>query len=107
MLRYSYEALVVENSKSSNKCQAVNIPKTRCFDEPINRLDQYCAANSIQGQEGAAIELKDEWKLIYLALTIRHGDRSPIHSMPGSAPTHHAHLGKNLLDEEALDYAKR
>lgn len=107
MLSSVYEALVIKSGTSSSKCPAVYIPKTRCFDEPINRLDQYCAAKSIQGQEGPAIELKDEWKLIYLALTIRHGDRSPIHSMPGSTPTPQAHSEKNLLDEEALDYAKR
>ena len=107
MLCSLYEAIVVKNSKTSSHCQAVHLPKTRCFDEPISRLDQYCAAQSIQGQEGPAVEIQDEWKLIYLAITIRHGDRSPIHSMPGSAPTPQAHSGKNLLDEEALDYAKR
>jgi hypothetical protein len=70
-------------------------------------LDQYCAARSIQGQEGPVIELKEEWKLIYLALAIRHGDRSPIHSMPGSVPVKYTLSDEKLLDEEALEYAKR
>ena len=48
------------------------------------------------------LERKEEGKLISLALAIRHGDRSPIPSMPGYTPTPQAHSEKNLLHEEAM-----
>ena len=48
------------------------------------------------------LERKEEGKLISLALAIRHGDRSPIPSMPGCTPTPQAHSEKNLLHEEAM-----
>ena len=93
--------LVVEDPP---QCHA-DLPKTRCFDENINRLDQYCAAMSIKGQEDGSDAYKN-LKLVFLALAIRHGDRSPIHSLPGSNISIFDSK-KLLLDDEASQHSPR
>ena len=53
----------------------------------VPRMLDYCAASKLTtGEEGATFENSDQYELHYLLFTIRHGDRSAIHSMPGSLP---------------------
>ena len=57
-------------------------------DKDLSRLNDYCPVTISHGSEGilSPTELKSDMKLKYILINIRHGDRSAIHAMPGSAP---------------------
>lgn len=46
------------------------------------RLIKYCSINDFQGEEGKYLDTA-HFEMIALVMTIRHGDRSAIHSIPG------------------------
>lgn len=48
-----------------------------------SRLDRYCNIE-IPNRQLLNHSLKENWTLQYLAINIRHGDRSAIHRMPGT-----------------------
>ena len=109
--------------------QCATLRGGRGCSKQVDRLLSYCAENINGGEEGS---LKPgpggsrDYELHYVALTIRHGDRSAIHSMPGSLPYFdpddldaetpkserkqsrgHAIHGTNYLDARALAYLPR
>lgn len=85
-----------------------DLERTRCFDEQLNRLDQYCSNDVVQGEDGAtSFSQHDGWNLAFLAITIRHGDRSPIHSLLGSKHKNFDNSLVKLLDIDAVKYSKR
>jgi len=85
--------------------------RTRCFDVELNRLDQYCSNDVVRGEDGSeSFTQHDRWNLAFLAITIRHGDRSPIHSLPGSIykePHPFYSSSVKLLDNDASKFAER
>ena len=86
------------------------------YDHSLKRLHDYCPLEISTGSEGTfPAQIKsatDGLTLKHLLITIRHGDRSAIHSMPGSSPIglgpaeHSAEHsdGQYYLDVEALEY---
>ena len=62
----------------------------------FQRLSDYCPVSISHGSEGtlSASELELDMTLKYILINIRHGDRSAIHLMPGSAP-----LSLDLIDK--------
>jgi len=66
-----------------------------------NRLDKYC--NKEIPKRKVSNELSSNWKLVYLALNIRHGDRSPIHNIPGTV-SESSHSANALIDDKVLGY---
>jgi len=81
------------------------------------RLQEYCSLGLASGSEKMATSLpelgddSDRFVLKYLLLTIRHGDRSAIHNIPGSAATSNEKIissmpkKKEYLDPKALQFA--
>jgi hypothetical protein len=82
------------------------------------RLQEYCSLGLASGSERTmAIPLSDlgndsdRFVLKYLLLTIRHGDRSAIHKIPGSVAANKEktvsskHNKKEYLDPKALQFA--
>lgn len=65
-------------------------------EKDLQRLNDYCPVSISHGSEGtlSASELEFDMTLKYILINIRHGDRSAIHLMPGSAP-----LSLNLIDK--------
>jgi hypothetical protein len=55
------------------------------FHGKFPRLDLYCAKTQVLGAENSYFYDKEKFKLKNLVITIRHGDRSPIHIVPGSS----------------------
>lgn len=72
------------------------------------RLSQYCSINvPMTNREGPTFQGHEEYKLEYILLTIRHGDRSSIHQMPGSDTDSHLDSPLRLYDERAKEYIPR
>lgn len=65
-------------------------------EKDLQRLSDYCPVSISHGSEGtlSASELELDMTLKYILINIRHGDRSAIHLMPGSAP-----LSLDLIDK--------
>lgn len=62
----------------------------------------YCAEHINSADEGATKpghSATNQFELYYVALTIRHGDRSAIHAMPGSLP----YFDPDSIDSKNLD----
>jgi hypothetical protein len=75
---------------------------------PHDRLQQYCNKHLwMSGVEGRSFQGNHNWELKYLALTIRHGDRSAIHSVPGAKRLVLRNKGEFLLDPEAVHFNPR
>jgi len=57
-----------------------------CFIESNNRprRDQYCSKTVFPGSEGEHFHLHEHYELQNLVITIRHGDRSSMHSLPNA-----------------------
>jgi Histidine phosphatase superfamily (branch 2) len=88
------------------------------------RLQLYChervADNGVEGiypataKEAGKTTASTDLELKYVLLTIRHGDRSAIHAMPGSKvystrelQSRYAESGQKYIDPAALQYAHR
>jgi hypothetical protein len=81
------------------------------------RLQEYCSLGLASGSEKMAASLpelgndSDRFVLRYLLLTIRHGDRSAIHKIPGSVAASNEKTipsklnKKEYLDPKALQFA--
>ena len=94
----------------SHKCLN-NLERTSWFYDELNRLEQNCSNDVVRGEDGSAsFSQFNEWTLAFIAITIRHGDRSPIHSLPGSIHKR-VHFSDSssvtLLDIDAAKFAKR
>ena len=121
------ESLSEGISKIRTKCAAALRGGTGGCSPQIERVLTYCAERINGGEEGMLKpgDSANELVLHYVALTIRHGDRSAIHSMPGSLsyfdPDNaeasssnkkrkksggkpHPLYGLDFLDSRALDY---
>ena len=70
------------------------------------RLLQYCNRNISEGAEGRTFPGHEDWDLKYVVLTVRHGDRSAIHKIPGSADIKASPGSHSLLDPDAVRYSK-
>ena len=90
------------------KCDLTSIEseKVRCVTTPISRLNQYCSSKVVKGVEGKTFDSSEYWLLSNLVITIRHGDRSPIHSLPGSVPIQTS-SSAFLIEPEANEKAKK
>lgn len=72
----------------------------------IRRVADYCASDIKKGYEGTFPGLS-KWHLKYVAVLIRHGDRSSIHHMPGSKNVDNSlHKGYYGSEEERLVASK-
>ena len=95
---------IEEENLKNIKCElnTNQIEKFRCLNTPIPRLNQYCASKVVKGVEGGIFAGSEYWSLTHLVFTIRHGDRSPIHNLPGSSKININASDSNLLiDPEA------
>ena len=76
----------------------------------VNRLHDYCPLQTPTGSDGtistSEISSTGGLSLKYLLITIRHGDRSAIHKMPGSSPIGMFPNENHLLylEPDALSY---
>jgi hypothetical protein len=50
------------------------------------RLDKYCSEYIRKGDESEVVDTSGIFQLRHLLISIRHGDRSRIHSFPNSSP---------------------
>jgi hypothetical protein len=66
------------------KDQVVLAPSSPAYLEYWPRLHSYCNANIPPATLNNVVEPAQDWKLKYLAINIRHGDRSAIHHTPGT-----------------------
>ena len=69
---------------------------------PIARLEEYCSASTPVAEDGRFERSKD-WRLRYLAINIRHGDRSSIHNIPGALEQIKGE-DYTYVEEEALSF---
>lgn len=79
---------------------------TACFTL-IERLVNYCSLKVAIGAEGPHFIEHEKFILEYVLLTIRHGDRSSIHKMPGSIDNGIANPDNPFYDSRALQYIPR
>ena len=116
---------IVHDSKSNEDSGVVNRCQTGLKGAECNvRLSEYCAQAVPSGAEirstsagslGSAgsplvFEWEKDFELTHLTATIRHGDRTAIHSMPGasqssSVPASATTPSSRLLDPRAVAYA--
>ena len=76
-------------------------------DEDLRRLNDYCPVSILHGSEGilSPPELELDMELKYILINIRHGDRSAIHTMPGSSPLNREIPDKGpYLEPKALNF---
>ena len=69
----------------------------------ISRLSRYCNINHPE-REKSKVDINGDWVLKYVAINIRHGDRSAIHRVPGTKSSSRLEKAK-YLDQRALLYA--
>jgi hypothetical protein len=78
------------------------------FHGKYPRLDLYCAKTQALGAENSYFYDKEKFKLKNLVITIRHGDRSPIHIVPGSSavedPVSSLAKASLLLDKDVIEH---
>ena len=92
---------VVLNSLSS--CQG-GLKGGECYTHSV-RLLNYCSLNPPEGVEGSNFDGSSDYSLVHVSLTIRHGDRTSIHSIPGSSVTHTTKA--SVLDSRAAHHVPR
>lgn len=81
-------------------------PTKTMIESNSKRLLDYCPINDVSGSEGILPFGYSDLTLKHILITIRHGDRSAIHKMPGSSPAQTDKPQKKLhLRPEALQYA--
>lgn len=68
------------------------------------RLLQYCNRDIRRGLEGRNFTGHEQWDLKYVVLTVRHGDRSAIHKIPGSGDVAPSPGVNPHLDPEVVRY---
>lgn len=103
-----------------DKTDQLNMPQVVTTDSPdtargdhlelnddVLRTLQYCTLKTAAGSEGDLHDQPRELTLKHLLVTIRHGDRSAIHKMPGSAVSDEIKFGKKYLVKEALLYRSK
>ncbi len=79
---------------------------TSSEEAATNRLAQYCNNNPSPGSCGRTFDGNEQWQLKHITLTIRHGDRTSIHSVPGSRPAKLTRKSE-LLDPVALKHTSK
>jgi Histidine phosphatase superfamily (branch 2) len=99
----------LERSESSGITSPNVVANLVGFDDEkdLQRLSDYCPVSISHGSEGtlSASELEFDMTLKYILINIRHGDRSAIHLMPGSAPLSLDIIDKGPhLEPNALNY---
>ena len=85
---------------------AARVDHLQANDE-VRRSLHYCALKTAPGSEGVLHDQPRELTLKHLLVTVRHGDRSAIHKMPGSAVSDEIRYGKKYLAKEALLYRSK
>ena len=80
----------------------------------VNRLLEYCPLAIPSGNEGILVDNNGNFELKHLLVTIRHGDRSAIHRIPGSADPSKtitteqgSQTSSKYLDSYVLQYVQR
>lgn len=78
------------------------------FYPAANRLQQYCNLNPPARTTHSA-DIQDAWELQYLAINIRHGDRSAINHIKGTTKNYGTVKGNNsfFINSEALEHVYR
>jgi hypothetical protein len=107
------KGVVVPEIKCPSSLKGSQKQSVSCGTEERRLLD-YCSFHIPPGSESDRALSRYDLELRHLVIAIRHGDRSAIHTMPGSAPL----SGDNnnlddkdgspkLLDPRALEHASR
>jgi Histidine phosphatase superfamily (branch 2) len=99
--------VAIQMMSDGNKVQIPsNFPSKPLIKSNSKRLLDYCTNNDVSGSEGILPVGYSDLTLKHILITIRHGDRSAIHKMPGSfvAQTDNSQ-SKVHLRLEALQYA--
>jgi len=74
--------------------------------QPFSPISRYCSIQ-VPPQNGIGAGKAQQLSLIHVAIAIRHGDRSSIHSIPNSSIPDRSKLSNNrtLLNDTALLYS--
>lgn len=75
----------------------------------LNRLSKYCNIGPLIRMAESHGKLEDIWELQYMAINVRHGDRSSIHKLPGTASERsrlRLHMPKHL-DNRTTQYVEK
>jgi Histidine phosphatase superfamily (branch 2) len=83
-----------------------NFPSKPLIESNSKRLLDYCTNNDVSGSEGILPVGYSDLTLKHILITIRHGDRSAIHKMPGASVARTDNSQSKVhLRLEALQYA--
>lgn len=82
------------------------LPTKPLVESSARRLLDYCTNDDVSGSEGILPFGSSDFTLKHILITIRHGDRSAIHKMPGSSVIQTDKSQQKLhLRAEALQFA--
>ncbi len=98
---FALYSLRVNFPASDNVLNSINVNDIYLSN---NRIGQYCNKQKPAGSEGSTFADSKSWKLNYVAATIRHGDRSAIHTLPNSKKHTELQNNQHWLDSEAASY---
>jgi hypothetical protein len=94
---------LINHNSNNNNNDEILIGSNR-----INRIDQYCTHTIPTGEEETYYSWKDYFSLEQLTITIRHGDRSSIHSFPNNIIKVNSSMFKNkYFDDQALSFTSK
>lgn len=99
----------LEIDKDSRPLTAELFAASRSIFYPAaSRLQQYCSL-STPIRATHSVDIHDAWDLQYLAINIRHGDRSAINHIVGTTKNYANVKGNNsyFIDSEALKHVYR
>lgn len=97
----------VQMMSDMNRVQIITyFPSKPLTESDSRRLSDYCRNDDVSGSEGILPVGNSDLTLKHILITIRHGDRSAIHQMPGStfAQNDKPKL-KSYLRPEAIKFA--
>jgi hypothetical protein len=96
------------NLKFIPETSIVGQHETRDALASIPRLQQYCSAKTPVASDGHFVDKSSDvkWNLRFVAINIRHGDRSAIHSMPGSI-VNTKEVYSTYIEKEALGFRSK
>ena len=85
------------------------ISKYSCNTPKCKRLSSYCAQHSVKGKEGTGNIDKNRYELHSLLIAHRHGDRSPIHTIPGDIQIYNKSIDSSIFfyNNHALSHANQ
>lgn len=103
-----YSSLEIDKDSRGPLAAELFAASRSIFYPTVSRLQQYCSLSTpIRGTH--SVDIHDTWELQYLAINIRHGDRSAINHIVGTTKNYAAVKGNNsfFIDSEALKHVYR